>query len=150
MKKVSIYNLDRKTFSRLKKLCHEPTRGYLAMYLEVCWLAANKYKKNDFLCDIYIEQSGGKILGWAMVQDLLYRYDVYADFGIFVDPQERRKGVASKLLEAALNDEGQLRPLAVWIGDNVNKGFYQRYNNRVACFDMEHWVLTGEYKRFEF
>lgn len=150
MKKLSIHNLDHETFLRLEKLCRKPTHGYLKMYLECCWLAAHKYKKDDFLCDIYIEQSGEDILGWAMVQDLLYRYDPYVEFGIFVAPQERRKGVASRLLEAALDDDEQLRPLAVWIGNETNKQFYKKHKTRLACFDMRHYSLTGEYRRFEF
>ncbi len=150
MIKTTIHNLDHPTFLQLSELCYPPEDGYMGMYLELCWLAAYHYKKDDFLCNIYIEQSGENILGWCMVQDLLYRFNPYVEFGIFVAPKERRKGVASRLLEFALDDEENLRPLMAWIGNDTNRRFYERYKSRIACYDMKHYKLTEEYRRFKF
>jgi len=66
----------------------------------------------------------GKIVAWASVGDYIEDQGDKLCFDVFVSPEERRKGIASKLLQAARDKFGD--DLSVSYHDEVSKAFYDK------------------------
>lgn len=147
IKKIPIQKLTTQLFEELVKLCHSPAVGYMAMQLDFCYAASHKYKKKDFQCEIYVKFNGKKVLGWLLAQDLVYRHKDYLDIGVFVSKENRGNGIASQLLEAAINSNSKL---SAWASDELNVALYKKYRNQVTIFDMKEYSKTGKWKKFKF
>lgn len=148
IERVDIQKLSKKDFETLQSLCYLPNEGYMAMQLEFCYLACNKYKKTDFVCEIILYKIQNQIVAWCIAQDLVYKYSDYVDVGIFVHPDFRGKGIASQILEHLLKDS--MFKYSAWIGTDVNLKLYKKFKDRITLFDMNHYALTECYKKFCF
>lgn len=131
-------------------LTHDTKSGYAKMCLDLCYSARVNYKKTDFVCDLYFEKEGEIVIGWAMVQNLLYARDGYLDLSIFVHKDHRRKGVASKLMNRIA--EGQYtKMISVWVDDDANYKLFKRFNHYpFVAFSSSDYTLFGAYVKKTF
>jgi len=127
--------------------------GYMRLYLDLCFKARKVDGKPDFVCDVETYESDGKIFGWVICQDLLYRREDYIDLSVYVDEEYRGMGIASRLLKAVemKNYRGKNRKFSVWIHDEANKALYKKFNRHpFYYFDSNKYIDNEAYVRYDF
>lgn len=145
---TDVSQLDTDDIQHLKYLSHG-SDGYMEMYLD-CALIGRKSGKDDFRCDIVLHYIGDVIVGWAIIQDLLYRHDKYLDMSIYVSIPYRGQGIASAILQV-ITDTYKFEKISVWIDDEVNRGLYKKYaGDTIVAFDSEAYRIDGSYKHYDF
>lgn len=124
IKQVLCDEIDASTYKKLMRLTLK--EGYMGMCLEFCRKAYVKYDRTDFKHYIYIcTDENEKIIGWAMVQDLLYRYEDFLDFGIFVAKSHRGKGIALKIMKEIAKKHKD-KKFSVWVHDEGSRGLFKK------------------------
>ncbi len=113
--------------------CYELTYGTSGWMQEELWAAA----KNEALSSPHrhsyavLAKDGDTIVGWSLLQPIRHASKYKAYF--FVDPSHRRRGIGTRLLNAA-NTFGRYRPEVV--PDSSNIDFFER--------NPELWTMKGE------
>lgn len=121
----------------------------MTMYLD-CALVGRKSGKKDFTCDIVLHYINGVIVGWAIIQDLLYRHKNYLDMSIYVSIPYRGQGIASAILHVVV-DTYKLEKIIVWIDNPKNRGLYKKFvGDTIVAFDSEAYAEDGSYKHYDF
>jgi GNAT superfamily N-acetyltransferase len=122
--------------------------GYMAFYLACCMMA-KYHDKDDFFAYIAVAEEDGDIVGWVLVQDLVYRYKDFVELQIFVHENHRGKGVGSKLLEQTLADLPNKKIIA-WASDFENKALYKKFKDRISVLDMAKYDADQSYVEYQF
>jgi GNAT superfamily N-acetyltransferase len=121
--------------------------GYMAMYLDILIQARGVHKKTDFYCKVIVAEDDLGIIGWALVQDLLYRYKHYAELNIYVDRRHRGQGVGSRLIKFFIPQD---KPLIAWAGTPENISLYKKFKDDILVLDIEKYHNLGIYEKFKF
>lgn len=127
-------------------------KGYMNVYLEVCRIARIKHAKDDFVCDVITKYNSiGGLDAWALIQNLLYRYEDYMDMNTWVPGAKRRKGHGSDIL-SFVGDRYKDKKISLWASraDNSCK-LYEKFNTPpFYVFDSDEYLKNKTFKRFDF
>jgi predicted acetyltransferase len=146
---TDVGQLDRDDIEHLKYLSHGRD-GYMEMTLDCC-LVGRKSGKHDFIADIFLHKIDGIIVGWAILQDLLYRHEKYVDMSIYVSIPYRGQGIASTILHVITDTYRSKRKISVWIDNPKNSGLYKKFvGDTIVAFDSEAYAEDGSYKHYDF
>lgn len=122
--------------------------GYMKNYLQALYAFENK---RDYISDIFIiihEENGiKKVAGWAICQDLFYKYEDFKDLSIYIFPENRKNGYGSKLIQYILDNTNY--KISCWIRslDSSYYLFKKFMLKGLYLFDMVEYELNGKYKR---
>jgi GNAT superfamily N-acetyltransferase len=145
IRELDITNLSLDEYVALTSLSKND--GYMAMYLDILIQARAVHKKTDFYCKIVVAEDDLGIVGWALVQDLLYRYKHYAELNIYVDRQHRGRGVGSRLIKFFIPQD---KPLIAWAGTPENISLYKKFKDDILVLDIDKYHNLGIYEKFKF
>jgi GNAT superfamily N-acetyltransferase len=147
--KQDIYEVTGITYVDLACNYNHGSDGYMKMYISFCSQARKIFKKEDFTCDIIIKRVDEKIVGWAIVQDLLYRHEDYLDLGIYVLPEYRKQGHGSDILNFIKTNFTETK-FSVWINKfKPNSVLFKKFNSHpFYLFDGDYYKETGKYQFF--
>jgi GNAT superfamily N-acetyltransferase len=116
--------------------------GYMGFYIQTIWNAYQQ-DKLDYYCRIFAFYDGDTIIGWALLQDLLYRNGDYVELSIYVNPKNRGNGIGSDLMQY-ISKKVVDKKISVWYkGQTLFKRFA---THPFYPFDMKHYEKTKEYK----
>jgi GNAT superfamily N-acetyltransferase len=145
---LDITFLTPEEIEHLKYLSHG-VDGYMEMTLDCC-LIGRKSGKHDFTADVILHRIDGVIVGWAILQDLLYRHENYLDMSIYVSIPYRGQGIASAILHF-ITDTYKTEKISVWIDNPKNRGLYKKFvGDTIVAFDSEAYAEDGSYKHYDF
>lgn len=119
--------------------------GYMAFYIQTIW-NAHIEGKNDFYFKSFGHYIDDELVGWVLIQDLLYKYQDYTDMMTYVNPKYRNVGVASRLLQHVKNNVDV--KISVWVNKNdANEKLYKNFNEHpFYLFDSDYYKETKKYK----
>ena len=121
------------------------------MFLDLAWRAYHIHHKDTFFCRIYVKRdSNDRIIGWALLEDLLYRMDGFKSLQLFVHEEHRGKGVGSRLMSMVAKDNVDAK-ISVWASSSNNTALFKKFNYPpFHVFDMIEYEKTGECKLYKF
>lgn len=132
------------TFQALRSLTKP--KGYLRFYLETIRNGLFVHSLNDYYERAFVASVDGQIVGWALLQNLLYRFEDFVECGIYVNPGTRGQGVGSALM-GQISEEVD-RKVSLWMrrGD-PSAGLYRKFNREpFVLFDMDLYDETGRFE----
>jgi ribosomal protein S18 acetylase RimI-like enzyme len=134
--KVEDFNSIVKKPNLLRKLRNLTIRPSSGMNFELNSLEKDA-ESRTIKCKILMAFSNRKLVGWAMLSKEpssfpFFNTEYAPNFGtlfeVYVDPNHRRQGIASALIEKSLNISGTDR-LCVCPHDPQSTGFFNKYKN---------------------
>ena len=146
---IDVANADASLLAKLKSLTHGPD-GYMTAILDLCYRMRVVHDKDDFTCLLYIFKIKSSIVGWAIVQDLLYRHEDYLDLSIYVSPLHRKQGIASAIMHS-IQDENSDKKISVWVDNKSNEKLFAAFKGEVFTpFDSDAYSKDKSYKLYNF
>lgn len=147
---MDISQLCKDEIGALDNLTHSAKNGYMKMYLKFCRSARLRFAKKDFVCEVFYEVIDNQIVGWCIAQNLLYRYEDYLEFSIYVAPEFRGKGVGGRLIDKVIKELPNHK-ISVWVDNPQNEALFKKYQGtNLHAFDSKVYSEKKEYELFKF